>query len=147
MQYAPFCQVVHPDINNVSIYVFFGQSPPVAPILYNIQHRVQHFQVANLCYFPLSWKALLDLLTLSVYHRLVYVNSPYKMAALLSIYEHFLIYMAGKRFRALRVQMGQVRKKVPSITVYVHIIENFQCFGCVSDYMVEAVFFLLNCIL
>lgn len=70
-----------------------------------------------------------------------------KMAALLSIYEHFLIYMAGKRFRALRVQMGQVRKKVPSITVYVHIIENFQCFGCVSDYMVEAVFFLLDCIL
>lgn len=70
-----------------------------------------------------------------------------KMAALLSIYEHFLIYMAGKRFRALRVQMGQVRKKVPSITVYVHVIENFQCFGCVSDYMVEAVFFLLNCIL
>ena len=70
-----------------------------------------------------------------------------KMAALSNIYEHFLIYMAGKRFRTLRVQMDQVRKKVPSITVYVHVIENFQCFGCVSDYMVEAVLFLLDCIL
>ena len=35
-----FCSAVYPDINHVPISIFFGQAPPFAPILHNIQHCI-----------------------------------------------------------------------------------------------------------
>ena len=45
LQHTLFRPTVHPDINHMPIPVFLWQPPPLAPILHDVQHCVQYFQV------------------------------------------------------------------------------------------------------
>ena len=53
MQDSLFCSAVCPDVDHMPISVFFGQALPFAPVFYDVQHCVQHFQVANFRWLPL----------------------------------------------------------------------------------------------
>ncbi len=64
MQDSLFCPAVCPDVDHMPISVFFGQALPFAPVFYDVQHCVQHFQVTNFCWLPLFGKAVFDLLIL-----------------------------------------------------------------------------------
>ena len=55
---------VYLDIDYLPISVFFGQDPPFAPVFYDVQHCVQHFQAADFCWLPLFGKAVFHLLIL-----------------------------------------------------------------------------------
>lgn len=55
---------VYLDIDYMPISVFFGQDPPFAPVFYDVQHCVQHFQAADFCWLPLFGKAVFHLLIL-----------------------------------------------------------------------------------
>ena len=41
LQHTLLGPAVHLDVDYVPISVFFGQAPPFAPILYEVQHRMQ----------------------------------------------------------------------------------------------------------
>ena len=64
LQHTLFRPAVHPNINHMPIPVFFGQPLPFAPILYDVQHCVQYFQVTYFRRFPLLGKAFFDFLIL-----------------------------------------------------------------------------------
>ena len=81
LQHTLFCPALHPDIDHVPIPVFFGQAPPFAPILYEVQHRIQHVQVTDFCWFPLRGKAVFDLLILLFFylHSSILSQTPISM--------------------------------------------------------------------
>ena len=53
---------VHPDVDYMPIPIFFGQAPPFAPVLYEIQHCIQYVQITDFRWFPLLWKTRFDFL-------------------------------------------------------------------------------------
>ena len=60
LQHTFFGPAVYPDIDHMPIPVFFGQPPPLAPILYDVQHGIQCFQVTNFRWLPLLGKTFLN---------------------------------------------------------------------------------------
>ena len=64
LQNTLFRPAVYPDINHMPIAVFFGQAPPFAPILHDVQHCIQYFQITDFCWLPMLGKTLFYLLIL-----------------------------------------------------------------------------------
>ncbi len=119
--YSGFCPDTEPAVYTLPCPESLRQIPPWYSGVQPIQDCIEHFPVT------FSWPPSLRLF---FRRKLILDPIPLFFAYFMSFHVlYFIIFALYTQYLSFktdsRVQMGQVRKEAPSITVYVHIIEIF----------------------